>query len=266
MEIKFPRAYWLPWVFVITIVTSVLTLYAWSVLLKDVPAFLPYVSDAGGHAPQSALFGLALLVCGFCAMTSFLIRYVSVKAVNSEKPRGVITLMNYVSLFNAGLTCLGMAMVGTNPVSHLRRDGSWRLPVLLPHLLGAGILFVNASSYFLIQTCFVWMLGHDKKRVYLGYARAASSLISLAGSIPLVVFAPYNDLEDLRPVPEHGTLYKGNSPWSAFGEWVMILGLLCNVLTLVPDLKRVRVSLHVENVEDLHEKDNTNEVHEVMKL
>lgn len=263
MEVKFRRLHWLPWIFVMTFVLSVMIVFAWSVLLGDVPVFLPYVSDTGGHAPQSALFGLALMICAFCAVTSFVVRFYSVKAANSEKPRNVVTVMNYLSIFNAGLLCLGMLMVSTNPVSHLRRDGTWKLPVLAPHLVGAGILFLNAGAYFIIQTCFVWMLGRKYQNTYLGYARTASNLICFVGAIALVVFAPYNDLDGLRPVPEHGTLYKGNSPWSAFGEWIMILGFLCNILSLVPDLRRVRVSLHVENIQEVAQKESGNEV---MKL
>lgn len=264
MEVKFNRLHWLLWIFVLSGVCSVVIVYVWSVLLGDVPALFPYVSDTGGNAPQSALFGLALIVGSFCAVTSFLVRFYSIKAANSENPRRVITAMNYLSLVSAFLACLGIAMVGINPISHLRRDGTWFLPVLVPHLIATGILFVNAGMYFVIQTSFVWLLGPSFQTMYLGYARLACNLVSLAGAVPLIMFAPYKDhFEDLRPVAEHGSLYKGNSPWSAFGEWVLIFGVFCNILTLVPDMKRVRVTLHIENVVELPEKETGDEM---MKL
>lgn len=44
---------------------------------------------------------------------------------------------------------------------------------------------------------------------------------------------------------------------------------MCNILTLVPDMKSVRVTIHIENVEDVADKDVNVEKdanNEMMKL
>lgn len=267
MEIKFTKLHWFPWIFVCTLTFSVMILYAWSVLVGDVPVFLPYVSDAGGNAPQSALFGIALLTCAFSGAPPFLVRFFSVRAVENQSK--IITLLNYLALLCAVLACLGLIMVGTNPVSHLRRDGTWLLPVLIPHMIGAVLTFLFTTVYFGIQTCFAWILGRRYKKPMVGYTRLACMAATIGGTLTMAVFAPLYNVEDFKPNPDHGTTYRGTAPWSAVGEWVLIIGLMCNILTLVPDMKSVRVTIHIENVEDVADKDVNVEKdanNEMMKL
>ncbi|XP_049521964.1 DNA damage-regulated autophagy modulator protein 1 isoform X1 [Dermacentor silvarum] len=170
MEIKVSKLHWFPWIFVFTLTISVMIVYTWSVLIGDVPVFLPYVSDAGGNPPQSALFGLALIACILSGLIPMLVRFFAVRAVECKRKK-FVTLLNYLSLVSGLLAGIGLAMVATNPVSHIRRDGTWLLPVLLPHIAGAGLAFVFSTGYFIIQAMFVWLLGRDHCRPMLGYAR-----------------------------------------------------------------------------------------------
>lgn len=254
MEIKFEKIHWLPWVFVCTLTFSVMILYAWSVLIGDVPVFLPYVSDAGGNAPQSALFGLALIIVAFSGIPPYLVRFLSVRAVDSPRKK-LIAGLNYLALLFAVLSWLGIVMVGISPMNHLRRDGTWFLPILVPHLFGAMLAFVFSVAYFVVQTLFVWLLGPKYKRPMVGYARIASLAACIGGSLVMAVFAPFESPEDFHPSASHGTMYRGNTAWSALGEWILIIGLMCNILTLVPDMKSVRVTLQIENLADVPEKE-----------
>ncbi|KAG0425154.1 hypothetical protein HPB47_027648, partial [Ixodes persulcatus] len=259
MEVKFDKIHWLPWVFVCTLTFSVMILYAWSVLIGDVPVFLPYVSDAGGNAPQSALFGVALMVAAFSGIPPFLVRFLSVRAVDSPRKK-LIAGLNYLALVFAVLAWLGIVMVGISPMNHLRRDGTWLLPILIPHLAGASMVFVFSVAYFVVQISFAWMLGPQYRRPMVGYARMASTAACIAGSVAMAVFAPFETPDDFKPNATHGSVYRGNTAWSAFGEWILIIGLMCNILTLVPDMKGVRVTLHIENLADVSEKEVPNEM------
>ncbi|KAH6936764.1 hypothetical protein HPB50_021355 [Hyalomma asiaticum] len=185
MEIKVSKLHWLPWIFVFTMTITVMVVYAWSVLIGDVPVFLPYVSDAGGNPPQSALFGLALIACILSGLVPMVVRFFAVRAVEC-KHRKFVTLLNYLSLVSAVL---------------------------------AGVV---------------------------------------------AAFAPFNSLDDFKPNPNRGTLYRGLSPWSSVGEWVLILGLMCNFLTLSADMKAVNITVNLENVavnsEAQQEKESNNEM------
>lgn len=263
MEIKVSKLHWFPWIFVFTMTITVMIVYAWSVLIGDVPVFLPYVSDAGGNPPQSALFGLAMIACILSGLTPMLVRFFAVKAVDC-KHKKIVTLLNYLSLISAVLAGTGMAMVATNPVSHIRRDGTWLLPVLLPHIAGAGLTFVFSTGYFIIQALFVWLLGREHCRPMLGYARIISTAATIGGALAMAAFAPFNSLDDFKPNPNRGTIYRGMSPWSSVGEWILILGLMCNFLTLSADMKAVNITVNLENVavntETQQEKESSNEM------
>ncbi|KAL1480706.1 hypothetical protein MTO96_034680 [Rhipicephalus appendiculatus] len=171
MEIKVSKLHWFPWIFVFTMTITVMIVYAWSVLIGDVPVFLPYVSDAGGNPPQSALFGLALIACIVSALIPMLVRFFAVRAVDC-KHKKFVTLLNYLSLISAVLAGVGLAML---------------LPVLLPHIAGAGLIFVFSTGYFIIQAMFVWLLGRDHCRPMLGYARIISTAASIGGAIASIL-------------------------------------------------------------------------------
>lgn len=263
MEIKVSKLHWFPWIFVFTLTISVMIVYTWSVLIGDVPVFLPYVSDAGGNPPQSALFGLALIACILSGLIPMLVRFFAVRAVECKRKK-FVTLLNYLSLISGVLAGVGLAMVATNPVSHIRRDGTWLLPVLLPHIAGAGLAFVFSTGYFIIQAMFVWLLGRDHCRPMLGYARIVSCVATIGGSMAMAAFAPFNSLDDFKPNPHRGTIYRGLSPWSSVGEWILIIGLMCNFLTLSADMKAVNITINLENVvvnsEAQQEKESNNEM------
>lgn len=247
MEIKVSKLHWLPWMFVFTMAFSVMILYAWSVLVGDVPAFFPYVSDTGGNAPQSALFGLALIACIVAGLTPILVRFFSIRAVDCKRKK-FVTLLNYLSLVSGVLSGVGLAMVATNPMNHLRRDGTWLLPILIPHIAGAALAFVFSTGYFIIQTMFVWLLGPEHCRPTIGYARAACTIASIAGALAMGACAPFTSLDDFKPNPHRGTLYRGLSPWSAVGEWILIIGIMLNFLTLASDMKAVNITINLENI------------------
>lgn len=54
----------LPYLGLIVGFITILTPYALAVIRGDVPAWLPYISDAGGDPPQSSIFSMGLTLIG----------------------------------------------------------------------------------------------------------------------------------------------------------------------------------------------------------
>lgn len=54
----------LPYLGLIVGFITILTPYTLAVIRGDVPAWLPYISDAGGDPPQSSIFSMGLTVIG----------------------------------------------------------------------------------------------------------------------------------------------------------------------------------------------------------
>ncbi|KAH9373152.1 hypothetical protein HPB48_004897 [Haemaphysalis longicornis] len=180
-------------------------------------------------------------------ITPILVKFFAVRAVDCKRKK-FITLLNYLSLISGLLSGVGIAMVATNPMNHLRRDGTWLLPILIPHIAGAALAFVFSTGYFIIQTMFVWLLGPEHCRPTIGYARAACTIASIAGALAMGACAPFTSLDDFKPNPHRGTLYRGLSPWSAVGEWILIIGIMLNFLTLAPDMKAIDITINLENI------------------
>ncbi|CAN7984436.1 unnamed protein product, partial [Ixodes hexagonus] len=163
---------------------SIAICHAWAVINADVQLFLPYISDSGGDPPQSALFGFGMIATAIVSMIIFSLRYVSVKDVVKERRHAsFISLFNYLT-FVAGIgVFFGLVMVATNPTGHLRRDGTWLKPVMLPHLLGASMLFVSGFCYLLGNSLLTWVLLPRFRNARVAHARIAITVFDLISCI-----------------------------------------------------------------------------------
>ncbi|KAL1484293.1 hypothetical protein MTO96_050065, partial [Rhipicephalus appendiculatus] len=84
---------------------TIIAVYVIAVANHDIDPYKSYVSDASGDPPQSGLFGLCVVIV--------------------EAMGGVGERLNSLALASGSLSCLGMAVVALNPMSHIRRDGQW---------------------------------------------------------------------------------------------------------------------------------------------
>ncbi|KAH6936765.1 hypothetical protein HPB50_021356 [Hyalomma asiaticum] len=103
---------------------TIIAVYVIAVANHDIDPYNSYVSDASGDPPQSGLFGLCvviMIVMGFPVMYLHHMR----NQVIMEATGAVGERLNSLALASGSLSCLGMAVVALNPLSHVRRDGQW---------------------------------------------------------------------------------------------------------------------------------------------
>ncbi|XP_077520005.1 DNA damage-regulated autophagy modulator protein 1-like [Amblyomma americanum] len=103
---------------------AIIAVYIIAVANHDIDPYRSYVSDASGDPPQSGLFGLCvviMIVMGFPVMYLHHMR----NQAAMEDAGIVATRLSWLALASGSLSCLGMAVVALNPLSHVRRDGQW---------------------------------------------------------------------------------------------------------------------------------------------
>ncbi|CAN8003207.1 unnamed protein product, partial [Ixodes pacificus] len=130
---------------------SILVVYLIAVANRDIKPFMAYISDASGDPPQSGLFGLCTTVMVVIGFPIFYLNYMNtILAMEAAGFAG--QTLNLIALGSGFASCVGMIVIVTNPLSHLRRDGQWVKPILIPHVIGATIFFVSALIHMTAQT------------------------------------------------------------------------------------------------------------------
>lgn len=56
-----------------------------------------------------------------------------------------------------------------------------------------------------------------------------------------------DDIEKLKPSPDHGRIYPEGMTWSTFGEWLIVLMLICFVVTFIPVFARTKITLVIDH-------------------
>ncbi|KAH7954264.1 hypothetical protein HPB49_017030 [Dermacentor silvarum] len=180
---------------------TIIAVYIIAVANHDIDPYKSYVSDASGDPPQSGLFGLCvviMIVMGFPVMYLHHMR----NQVTMEATGCVGERLNNVALASGALSCLGMAVVALNPVSHVRRDGQWMWPVFLPHVIGAILFFVTAFAHMFVQTRLMYTLA----RAPGGFTGAGTvrtkTLLTAIASVCVV----FSILHEKHPPPTESAL------------------------------------------------------------
>uniref|UniRef100_A0A1Y1K3H6 CWH43-like N-terminal domain-containing protein n=2 Tax=Photinus pyralis TaxID=7054 RepID=A0A1Y1K3H6_PHOPY len=125
---------WLLFTFFIT--------YIIAVLRKDVPYFLPYISEAGTFPPESCVFGQLMNLGALIMLFGICVRYCQVKHDIKTKNIRLHPKWNTVSLKLGAVGSLGISMVGNFQESNM----------LGIHLVGAIMAIGVSSAYLLLQT------------------------------------------------------------------------------------------------------------------
>lgn len=99
--------------------------YAISVYRGDTHAILPFISDAGGDAPQSIVFGFFLGMTSFGGIIGMSMKYLMVRQQNRVAKDTQVAKTNTLALAAGVLVCLGGLIVALSPTGHLRRDCTW---------------------------------------------------------------------------------------------------------------------------------------------
>lgn len=98
--------------------------------------FIPFISDTGDHRPQSSLFTLGLALSCFVTLIIGIIRFFQIKNVYHSCRR-----VNRISLVVCIIFVFGKLVVSAFQLSS----------VIWVHFLGAGLYFLGAAIYSLLQ-------------------------------------------------------------------------------------------------------------------
>lgn len=237
---------YLPYLGLTTGLVSILLPYILAVHRGDVPAWLPYISDAGGDPPQSAIFSMGMSLIGVMFIMGIYLCYLIVEAQNNKNCHFVSWSGKF--LVSAGvLMAVGLFGVATSPTGHLRRDGTWALPILLPHMIGAVLFFCSGITMMVLLTFTTYLV----QRPNWFNAVFVSRLILMAGALLggfLVLYRlpPVSALEMMKPCRNHARRYPPGTTLSAIGEWMIVVVFMMFVGTFIPDFSRAKVTLVVD--------------------
>lgn len=93
---------------------SIFTSYGLAVHQGDVPAWLPYISDAGGDPPQSSIFSMGMNLVGLMFCLGIYLYYLIVEAQNSKGSK-IISRLGKLLVISGFYMCIGLFGVATNP-------------------------------------------------------------------------------------------------------------------------------------------------------
>lgn len=170
---------------------TILIVYIIAVVNRDIEPLMAYISDASGDPPLSGLFGLCMVIVVIVAIPVHLLVYmrnkIEMKTGKHNTKIVMLEMLNVaVSVFGLA-SCIGIVLVGVNPLSHLRRDGQWVKPILIPHLIGSVLFFLPGLFHVLTQTYLQYKLSaglsHIKVKLFLSGVAAVSAFL-------LTSFAP----------------------------------------------------------------------------
>ncbi|XP_064480061.1 DNA damage-regulated autophagy modulator protein 2-like isoform X2 [Ornithodoros turicata] len=217
----------------------------WAVMNRDVHYFLPYISDAGGDPPQSAVFGVGLIIASIGCMGLFCMRYIMVLDLNTEKRRS-IAFLNYL-VFLCGIAIFfGIVMVAVNPTGHLRRDGTWLQPIFVSHVTGASMSFFGGIGYLSGNSALTFLLLPKLNNVRIAYLRLGLTVIDIVACSITGVKFPKNMLT-MKPHPHKPRTYPEGTLYSILGEWVMLITVLIYLYTMRDEMDRSTLVVGLNN-------------------
>ncbi|XP_064480907.1 DNA damage-regulated autophagy modulator protein 1-like [Ornithodoros turicata] len=170
---------------------SLTGIYFIALINHDIEPFMSYVSDAAGDPPQSGLFGMCMVVLVLLATPVLFMMYMrnkfELEIAQNVSRKSTLEMLNVCIAVFSSASCLGMTIVVVNPLSHLRRDGQWVDPILIPHLIGAVLFFSTALLHVLAQSYLQYKLSSSLKDMK---TKVLISAIAVISTVLLMSYAP----------------------------------------------------------------------------
>ncbi|XP_071831070.1 DNA damage-regulated autophagy modulator protein 2-like [Apostichopus japonicus] len=216
------------------------TSYTIAVLHGDVAKLFPYISDTGGDAPESCIFGQFLNMISLIMFVGVMLRY---KQVDSM----VITLglhrLNGLTVFLGCLCALGGSLVANFQDTH----------VMEVHYLGALLLFGFGIVYCFAHTYISYKINrlHLNER-WACHLRLALTTLAAVSFVSCLVGSHFAEAGWNKHHVHKSYYYWGPEDGgytahlvSTFSEWVMSVALMGFFVTYIPDF------LHIDLVLEL---------------
>lgn len=246
MEVVISRLHYIPYFGAVVGVTGILTCYAVAVAKNDVLPWLPYISDAGGDPPQSSIFSFSMILVALCFLVGCGICYLIITVMNSSKNRAVKWLSRLIPLAGAG-TSAGMVLLAVNPLGHLRKDGTWLLPIFVPHMIGAITMFGSGISLMWILALCNYILDYGAWRSSF-YMRVLTATVGIISGVMTIAYCPVTNVEQLQPVPNGPRMYPDGMIVSTLAEWVVVLTFLAFTLSFSAEFRKFKLTLKLEYI------------------
>merc|ERR1719507_2718484 len=166
---------WLPALLAATMIAAVFVSYGIAVGLGHIPAFLPYISDAGVLAPERSVFGFSLCVSAILMLALQVIRFEEVRqSCKKYRQDWALRLLNRISLLLGTLSAAGLVLIAnfqTNNYKHgteierfnngtaaAANDGAEVIHKF--HWSGAFFTFVIGTAWMFVQSFITLRVAH----------------------------------------------------------------------------------------------------------
>lgn len=227
--------------------------YLTVIIRSLMPAFLPFISQAGGQPPSNGVFAIFMVVGSFCGIFAFGIFFESVHHRNAKNIK-LIRICNNVGLVVIIISCLGLIVTIANPVGYtdVPNKFEWVTTVLFEHSIGATMILFGGAIYQYFLTAIWWYLPDTSRREK--YIKLFFAVLYFIFFLIIVYPMPAFILEELGPRPfdletmkkttyDMPNVFSTSYKICAFCEWALCLLSLVNFLTHYKDLQQVSFHL-----------------------
>lgn len=246
MEVVITKLQYIPYFGVLVGVTGIITSYAIAVSKGDVDPWLPYISDAGGDPPQSSIFSFSMILVSLCFLVGCCLCYMIITVMNASQDSVVKWLSRLIPLAGAGCSA-GMVLLAINPLGHLSRDGSWLLPIFVPHMIGAVGMFASGISLMWILALCNYFLDYGAWKTSF-YARCLIAIVGILSGALTIAYCPISQAEHLGPLPNSPRMYPDGILVSTISEWMVVITFLAFTTSFAAEFRKFKLTLKLEYI------------------
>lgn len=248
MEVVITKLHYIAYIGAASGVAGILTSYAIAVSKGDVEPWLPYISDAGGDPPQSSIFCCSMILVALCFLVGCCICYLIIAVMNASQNTLVKWLSRLIPLTGLGCSA-GMVLLAVNPVGTVRRDGTWLLPIFLPHIIGAVGMFASGISLMWILALCSYIIDYGAWKTSF-YVRCLIATVGVISGITTIAFCPVHEAEKLAPLPDSTRMYPDGIIVSTFSEWVVVLSFMAFTLSFASEFRKFKLTVRLDYIVD----------------
>ncbi|XP_072034511.1 DNA damage-regulated autophagy modulator protein 1-like [Amphiura filiformis] len=233
---------WLPVVIVALTAIMMTMSYTIAVLDGHVATLFPYISDTGGHPPESCFFSQLFNMVAILVLCGSYVRYKQLQCLDGAIPE-VVYKLNKVGLFLGAVVAAGMSLVANFQDTTI---------IKALHFLGASLIFLPGVIYAALHTIISYKLYPEHNSQIVCTIRLMVTIVTIIAvflSAILGILASYQwdppdgDDDKFKWKPEDGGYIAHLI--STFCEWILGLGFVCYYGTFFHDFRKVDLKMNM---------------------